>query len=164
MFLYELFGGGDVRHELFEIMQQTMLSTKRLYGKRLEPYGLTYAQYQVLTVIAEHEGLTAKDLLVYIDSDKATLSGVLKRLEANHLIKRLRDDVDRRKQRIHCETAAVEMIAQFNKESDRLEKTLLKGLRGRELRLCRDVLRHIESRVLEKINEPTEQQRKTMVK
>lgn len=152
-----------IRHELFEVMQHTMLSAKRLYAKRLEPYGLTYAQYQVLIVIAEHEGLTAKDLLVYIDSDKATLSGVLKRLEVNHLIKRVRDDVDRRKQRIHCEPSAVEMIEQFNTESERLEKALLKGLRGREVRLCRDVLRHIESRVLEIISKTTEEQRKTMI-
>lgn len=153
-----------MRHELFEVMQHTIISARRLYGKLLEPYGLTYAQYQVLQIISEHEGLTAKDLLVYIDSDKATLSGILKRLEANQLIKRLIDDVDRRKQRIHCEAQAQAIIVQFSKEHERIEKALLKGLRGRELRICRDVLRHVESRVVEKISESSNQQGQTVVK
>ena len=74
-----------------ETINKSALLHKRLMNKILERFSLTYAQYQVLKTIKTHSSLTAKEILVYMDTDKATLSGVLSRLERQNLIIRTKD-------------------------------------------------------------------------
>lgn len=75
-------------------MQQT-------YRDLLDPLGLTYPQYLVMTVLwAAEEPPNVKDIGAAVQLDSSTLTPLLKRLEASGLIKRERDARDERQVRI----------------------------------------------------------------
>lgn len=73
------------------------LAMTRLYQPLLEPLGLTYPQYLVMLVLWEHDGLTVSQIGEHLLLDSATLTPLLKRLEAAGLLRRTRDTVDERR-------------------------------------------------------------------
>lgn len=68
----------------------------RLYRPLLEEMGITYPQYLVLLSLWESDGRTVKELGEQLDLDSGTLTPLLKRMEANELIRRVRSTEDER--------------------------------------------------------------------
>jgi DNA-binding MarR family transcriptional regulator len=67
-----------------------------LYRPVLEPMGLTHPQYLVMLALWEFEPVSVKDLSGMLQLDPATLSPLLKRLEAAGLLSRDRSATDER--------------------------------------------------------------------
>jgi MarR family transcriptional regulator, organic hydroperoxide resistance regulator len=67
-----------------------------LYRPVLEPLGLTHPQYLVMLALWERDPRTVRDLGKTLELDPATLSPLLKRLEASGYITRTRNPVDER--------------------------------------------------------------------
>lgn len=76
----------------------------RAYGPLLEPLGVTYPQYLVLLVLWEEDDVSVKRLGERLYLDSATLTPLLKRLEALGLVSRIRDVRDER--RVHITLTA----------------------------------------------------------
>ena len=66
------------------------------YRPILGDLGLTYPQYLVLVLLAERDGLSIGDVARALRLDHATLTPLLRRLEAAHLLTRARDPQDSR--------------------------------------------------------------------
>jgi DNA-binding MarR family transcriptional regulator len=71
-------------------------SVLSLYRPVLEPMGLTHPQYLVMLALWEQDPRSVKDLGLTLQLEPATLSPLLKRLEAAGLIRRERSTVDER--------------------------------------------------------------------
>jgi DNA-binding MarR family transcriptional regulator len=67
-----------------------------LYRPVLEPMGLTHPQYLVMLSLWEKSPRRVRDIADQLRLDSATLSPLLKRLEAAKLIERRRDPADER--------------------------------------------------------------------
>jgi DNA-binding MarR family transcriptional regulator len=72
-----------------------------VYRPLLEPLGLTHPQYLVMLALwdnskADGEALSVKDIAALLQMDSATLSPMLKRLQAQGLITRSRSAADER--------------------------------------------------------------------
>ncbi|MFB9719641.1 MarR family winged helix-turn-helix transcriptional regulator [Planobispora longispora] len=67
-----------------------------LYRPVLEPMGLTHPQYLVMLALWQRAPLSVKDLSRLLQLEPATLSPLLKRLEAAGLIERRRSRADER--------------------------------------------------------------------
>lgn len=67
-----------------------------LYRPVLEPMGLTHPQYLVMLALWERAPLSVKDLAGLLQLEPATLSPLLKRLEAAGLVERRRGAADER--------------------------------------------------------------------
>lgn len=67
------------------------------YRPLLEPLGLTYPQYLVMLVLWEHGAQSVRDIGDALHLDSGTLSPLLKRLEADGLVKRRRSAEDERR-------------------------------------------------------------------
>jgi DNA-binding MarR family transcriptional regulator len=65
-------------------------------SKHLESMNITYAQLMVIRVIDAEPGITAKEILMKMDTDKATLSGIISRLERDDYIYRVKNKKDGR--------------------------------------------------------------------
>ena len=76
------------------------LAMTKLYKPLLDRIGLTYPQYLVMLVLWERDGLTVSELGERLFLDSGTLTPLLKRLEAQGQIARLRDVQDERRVRI----------------------------------------------------------------
>lgn len=68
----------------------------RSYRNRLNHLGLTYPQYLVMMVLWETDGLTVKNLAERLHLDSATITPLLKRLEAMGFVHRRRNTSDER--------------------------------------------------------------------
>ena len=69
----------------------------RQYRKPLEELNLTYTQYIVMMVFWEHGGMTEKELGERVRLDSGTLAPLLKRLEKQGLVSRIRPETNERK-------------------------------------------------------------------
>ncbi len=89
-----------VKEMCYKLNKSSMLY-KRLMSKHLERLNITYAQLMVLRVVDAEPGITAKEILMQMDTDKATLSGVISRLERDNYIYRVKNDKDGRVRNIY---------------------------------------------------------------
>ena len=67
------------------------------YKPLLEPLGLTYPQYLAMLVLWEADDLTVTAIGERLGLDSGTLTPLLKRLEAAHLVRRTRSSEDERR-------------------------------------------------------------------
>ncbi len=118
--------------EIFRMIQRSALYYKRLMTKFLERFDITFAQYQVLSIVKRHQPLTAKEILAYLDTDKATLSGILSRLEKRDLVIRSEDKKDRRLMYVQLSKTALALIESIDEKTGRLNDDLLKNVKNRE--------------------------------
>lgn len=71
------------------------------YTPHLQPYGITYPQYLVFLLLWEHQTLTVSQIGEYLQLGSNTLTPLLKRLEKQGWIRRIRSQVDERQVDIH---------------------------------------------------------------
>ena len=88
------------------------LAMTRLYKPLLEKLNLTYPQYLVMLALWERDGLMVSELGTQLSLDSGTLTPLLKRLEANGLVSRLRDVADERRVHITLTPAGRKLKAQ----------------------------------------------------
>jgi len=69
----------------------------RLYRPLLDPLGLTYPQYLAMLVLWERSPLMVGEIGAALGLDSATLTPLLKRLEAAGYVSRRRDPADERR-------------------------------------------------------------------
>jgi len=81
------------------------LAMTRLYKPMLDKLQLTYPQYLVMLALWEHDGPTVSELGDRLSLDSGTLTPLLKRLEANGYLARMRDVADERRVRITLSAA-----------------------------------------------------------
>ena len=91
-------------NQLCFALYSASLAMTKLYKPLLDKLHLTYPQYLVMLVLWEQDGLTVSELGERLSLDSGTLTPLLKRLEANGLVGRLRDVADER--RVHITLTA----------------------------------------------------------
>ena len=77
-------------------LYSTMLGMNKVYRKLLQPLGITYPQYLVLMVLWERDAMTVSDIGERLFLDSATLTPLLKRMEKQELLQRVRAKADER--------------------------------------------------------------------
>ncbi|GAA4350628.1 MarR family transcriptional regulator [Variovorax defluvii] len=88
----------------FAVYSASLAMTK-LYKPLLEKLHLTYPQYLVMLALWERDGLMVSELGERLSLDSGTLTPLLKRLETNGLVARIRDAADERRVHINLTTA-----------------------------------------------------------
>jgi DNA-binding MarR family transcriptional regulator len=83
-------------HQFCFSVYSTSLALNKLYRKLLGPLGLTYPQYLVMMVLWEGDSQTVSDIGRRLSLDSATLTPLLKRMEAQGLVARARAAADER--------------------------------------------------------------------
>ncbi len=69
----------------------------KMYKSLLDPYHLTYTQYITMIALWEKDHQTVSDLGQRLSLDSGTLTPLLKKLEKENYVKRVRDVEDERK-------------------------------------------------------------------
>lgn len=83
-------------HQLCFALYAATQALTRAYRGALERAGLTYTQYLVMLVLWEGDGISVGTIARRLDLDSATLTPMLKRLEAAGLVSRARNSIDER--------------------------------------------------------------------
>jgi DNA-binding MarR family transcriptional regulator len=77
------------------------LTFHRMANAHFEPLGVTADQFVVLTLLAEEEGLTQREIVARAYSDPNTIGEMLTRLERKKLVSRKRHPADGRARIVH---------------------------------------------------------------
>jgi DNA-binding MarR family transcriptional regulator len=77
-------------------LYSTSLAMTKAYKPLLEKLGLTYPQYLTMLVLWENDDVTVKDMATRLNLDSATVTPLLKRLETQGLLQRVRGVDDER--------------------------------------------------------------------
>ena len=83
-------------NQLCFAIYSTAHAFNRVYKPLLDRLGLTYPQYLVMLVLWEQDGVAVKEIGERLFLDSGTLTPLLKRLEAAHLVRRTRSSEDER--------------------------------------------------------------------
>lgn len=116
-----------------------------LYRPILEPLGLTHPQYLVMLALWQKSPRTVKDLGLQLQLEPATLSPLLKRLEATGYIRRDRSIHDERKLQVELTDEGIALRAQALTIPPRIVERL--GMSLDELTELRDVLHRVMAAV-----------------
>lgn len=84
----------------FALYSTSLLMTKT-YKPLLQELGLTYPQYLAMLVLWENEGITVSKISERMLTDPGSLTPLLKRLEAEGLLRRVRSSQDERVVHLH---------------------------------------------------------------
>jgi DNA-binding MarR family transcriptional regulator len=121
---------------------------KALAGE-LEPHGLLTAQWSVLRILWDIEGLTQVELADRMRVEKASLTSVLDGMERGGLIKRARNDEDRRKINITLTARARKLKAELVPHALKINRKATRGMSDAEAselrRLLAKMIQNIES-------------------
>ncbi|MHA6669762.1 MarR family winged helix-turn-helix transcriptional regulator [Homoserinimonas sp. A447] len=116
----------------------TSRSVIGLYRPVLEPLGLTHPQYLVMLALWERNPRTVADIAHALHLEPATLSPLLKRLEAAGLITRARSESDERALAVTLTAAGTELRAEAEKVPAQIIERL--GVPITDLEKLRDIL------------------------
>ncbi|GAB2620985.1 MarR family winged helix-turn-helix transcriptional regulator [Belliella aquatica] len=94
------------------------------YREPLEELGITYPQYLVMLVLWEKDGQAVNEIGKKLLLDSGTLTPLLKRLETNNLIKRVRSDQDERKVEIELTFQGKSMKSKAEKVPEKIMERL----------------------------------------
>lgn len=92
----------------------------RLYRPLLDKLDLTYAQYLVMMVLWEKDGISVKDLGARLFLDSGTLTPLLKRLESKGLVQRGRSEEDERVRVLNLTKAGQDLRVQALSVPDKM--------------------------------------------
>jgi DNA-binding MarR family transcriptional regulator len=112
-----------------------------IYRPILEPLGLTHPQYLVMLALWERDPRSVKDIGAQLQLEPATLSPLLKRLEATGYIRRERDADDERMLRVGLTRAGRDLREVALTIPPRVVERL--GMSIAELESLRDVLHRV---------------------
>jgi DNA-binding MarR family transcriptional regulator len=112
-----------------------------VYGPILEPLGLTHPQYLVMLALWENSPRRVRELADALFLEPATLSPLLKRLEAAGLLERRRDPDDDRALAVSLTDAGQALRAKALDVPGRVMERL--GVGTHELEITRDTLNEL---------------------
>ena len=105
----------DVANRVFFRLYQASNLMHKQGTRYVEEFGTTTQQWAVLGALArplvQHDGMTVKDLIEFLDVSRQNLTIILDRLEARDWIKRVKDKDDGRSRRIHLTSTGTSIWA-----------------------------------------------------
>ncbi|SDC70605.1 transcriptional regulator, MarR family [Algoriphagus faecimaris] len=103
--------------------------------EKLKPFDLTYTQFLTLSVLWDEDGLFVNQIGDRLELDSGTLTPLLKKLEAQNYVMRIRSEEDERKVRIELtypgkslQSKVIQVMDDFSAEFDLLSESKLQDL------------------------------------
>ena len=95
----------------------------RYYSNKIfKQYNLTYPQYLVLQILWTSSPVNVKKLVTELSLDTGTISPLLKRMETNGLIMRVRSELDQREVFVHLTDKSKEIQSHLEGATDILKE------------------------------------------
>jgi DNA-binding MarR family transcriptional regulator len=115
------------------------------FDRRVEPLGLTRAQWRVLARLSRNEGCSQTELATVLEIEKPTLGRLIDRLEAKGWVERQPDDNDARAKRLFLTPRAHPVLDEMFALADDVLDAAIAGLVPREAKRLHQSLLHVKS-------------------
>tara|TARA_A100001037_G_scaffold195335_1_gene174857 strand:- start:766 stop:1167 length:402 start_codon:yes stop_codon:yes gene_type:complete len=125
---------------------------RTVYDRRVEPLGLTRAQWLVLARLSRIEGCTQTELAAQLEIKKPTLGKLLERLEEKMWVTRRGDVNDARSKRVFLTKRAGPVLDQMFSLADEVLDAAISGLNRKEAGQLNAALLQVKSNLSELLN------------
>lgn len=105
-------------------LSRVMRKVNRYFESHFSHYGITPAQFYVMSVVWEKDGVKFKDLAKSLEMDGSTLTSILDRLERQDLVERRADPEDRRSLLIFLKEKAKQNILEISSLAETLNQEI----------------------------------------
>jgi DNA-binding MarR family transcriptional regulator len=144
--------GFAIDESLGYLVNQLAKKLAASFNERLAEYGLTTTQWGVLACLWREDGLSQRDLSRRTGTDPATLTEMLKRMEARGLVRRVRDPDNNRLQRVYIAERDTTLRDTLTADATAVNRLATAGFSDEEraqlLRLLRRALSNIAPETL----------------
>ena len=124
-------------------LSRVMKKVHRYYESSFSQYGITPAQFYVLSAVWENDGVKFKDLAKSLEMDGSTLTSILDRLERQELLERRDDPEDRRSLLVVLTEKAKQSIAEITCLAEKLNQEIKERFSAEEFATFERVLENI---------------------
>lgn len=108
--------------------------------QELERIGMRYSYRHIMKPLMENESLTQLELVKITNLKAPTISITLRNMERDGIVRREKNDTDRRETHVYITDKGKKMYAKVLTALDKAEKTMLKGLSEKDLKAMRTTL------------------------
>ena len=129
---------------------------RTVYDRRVEPLGLTRAQWRVMTRLNRLESCTQTELATELEIEKPTLGKLIERLEAKGWVERRADANDARSKRLFLTPAARPLLEEMSQQADEVIEGVFAGISKDDSERLRYTLSHIKDNLSGMLDEPAE--------
>lgn len=112
----------------------------KFVGKELESIGMKASYRHVLKPLMEGDGLTQLDLVKITKLKAPTISITLRNMEREGIVRREKNDNDRRETHVYITEKGRQMHAKVLEAFDKAEKVMLGGVSEKELETVRGLM------------------------
>jgi DNA-binding MarR family transcriptional regulator len=126
---------------------------RTLFDQEMKPLGVTRSQWSALAALSRHpdEGVTQVELARLLEVGKVTIGGLIDRLEATALIRRVPDKIDRRVKRIFITDKGYDVIEMMQVRGHVQNEYILAGVSPEQLAVTLETLEQVRSNIRRKI-------------
>ena len=117
---------------------------RTVYDRRVEPLGLTRAQWRVMTRLNRLESCTQTELATELEIEKPTLGKLIERLEAKGWVERRADANDARSKLVYLTPAAGPVLQQMHSEAEEVVAGIFAGVSADDAARLHEMLDHIK--------------------
>tara|TARA_B100000886_G_C20426402_1_gene494265 strand:+ start:628 stop:1155 length:528 start_codon:yes stop_codon:yes gene_type:complete len=125
---------------------------RTVYDRKVEPLGLTRAQWRVLSRINRMEGATQTKLATILEIEKPTLGRLLDRLEEKNWVERRSDKQDGRTKRIYLTKTVRPILKKMYNMGDEVLEAAFNGLTKTEAIQLRSTLNKVKQNLSNLMN------------
>lgn len=127
---------------------------RTVYDRRVEPLGLTRAQWRVMTRLNRLESCTQTELAIELEIEKPTLGKLIERLEAKGWVERRADANDARTKRLFLTSAARPLLEEMSQRADEVIEGVFAGIGQEDSARLRETLTRIKDNLSDMLDEP----------
>lgn len=121
------------------------LAMTQVYKPLLEPLGLTYTQYLVLLVLWKKNGIGLKEVADQLQQKPGALTPVIKRMEKEGFVRRIRSKEDER----YMEITLTELGLRLKKDAKKINQCIFEscGMKENDLETMREELKALREKL-----------------
>lgn len=136
-----------LNNEIRELLDKVSSQTRRNYNTLLRELNLHVGQDNLLCQLWRKDGLTQVELCDKLNCEAPTVTNMLKVLEKNGVVVRLKDPADKRINRIYLTEDGKNIEASVNEMWEKQQNRLLKGITLEERMLMKRLLKQMENNI-----------------
>ena len=116
-----------------QLMARLHRSLRRNYDRRLKSFGLTPSQFEVIMILWTEDGIVLGELRRRLSRDGPTITGVVDRMEKKMLVKRIRDQRDRRVVKVHLTSKGKNMQGDLERTKKLVMEKITRSLSRKDM-------------------------------
>lgn len=127
------------------LLTDTARLLRKLIDRRLQPLGLSRAQWSVLAILSNHEGVSQSQISHELEIEKSTAGRLIDQVEKSGWIERRPIPGDRRLWSIHLTDQARQLLVAVERVILHSRDEMLRGLSADQQQYLTDILQTVKS-------------------